>query len=95
MGSGCPNPTPRVSLKLSSTPTPDVGSLGLTGLPSPSQGSGPGAYRCFSGTVLQPEGVLLIQLLQLQLQLGILNLGLAELALAGGQHLGEGPLLHL
>lgn len=62
-----PSPTPRVSLKLSSTSRPDVGSLGLTGLPSPPQGLGPDAHHCFSGAVLQPEGIFLIQLLQLQL----------------------------
>lgn len=40
------------------------------------------------GIVLQPEGILLTQLLELLLQLGILGLGLAELALAGRQHQG-------
>lgn len=55
----------------------------------------PSAHHQGLGMALQPDGVLLIQLLELQLQPGILGLGLAELALAGGQHLGMEAALNL
>lgn len=53
------------------------------------------AHHQGSGVVLQPNAVLLIHLLELQLQPGILSLSLAELALAGGQHLGVEAALSL
>lgn len=46
------------------------------------------AYCCLFGIALQPDGVLLVQLLQLKLQLSIFSLSLPELVLTGGQHLG-------
>lgn len=55
----------------------------------------PSAHHQGLGTALQPDGVLLIQLLELQLQPGILGLSLAEPALAGGQHLGVEAALNL
>lgn len=86
---------PRGSLKQFSKPRPDLGSPRTWGPLTHNNATLTSAHRQGLGIALQPDGVFLIHLLELQLQPGVLSLSLAELALAGGQHLGMEAALNL
>lgn len=73
---------------------PGSGSPGPRGLP-PSTRPSLGAHGHGLGAVLQSDGIRLVQLLELQLQPGVLCLSLVELAPAGRQHLGVEEALSL
>lgn len=77
----------RVSRRWLVVVRPGSGYPGPRGLP-PSTGPPLNAHSHGSGAVLQSNGIRLIQLLELQLQPGVLCLSLVELAPTGRQHLG-------